>query len=82
MKPLTVKELKRQCEIEILKGNGDKVIMITDDDECNGYHYLWSPFITVEEYEKPVVYEGQKYELKFEFADESVAKKEDTIILG
>lgn len=82
MKPLTIKELKRQCEIQILQGNGDKVIMISQDDEGNSYHYLWYAFCPIEEYEKEVEYQGQKYQFDFEYADESVAKKEDTIILG
>ena len=32
-KPLTIKQLKEICEKEIKKGNGDKSIMISNDDE-------------------------------------------------
>ena len=82
MKPLTINELKRQCEIEILKGNGNKVIMISSDDEGNNYHYLWYSFTDIIEFEKPVEYQGEKFQFDFEYANENVAKKEDTIILG
>lgn len=82
MKPLTVKELKKECEKQILFGNGDRVIMISQDDEGNDYHYLWYSFITPEEYEKPVTLHGETFEIEFNYHNEDVAKKEDTIILG
>lgn len=41
---LTVKELLRQCEIQVKKGNGDKVIIISDDNEGNGFHGLFYDF--------------------------------------
>ena len=82
MKPLTIKQLKEECEKQIKKGNGDKVIMISQDDEGNGYHYLWYAFTTMKVMEEPVKIGDKLYECPFEFADESVAKKEDTIILG
>lgn len=81
-KAITVKELKRLCEIEILKGNGDNAILISSDDECNSWHYLWSGFVTVEEHEKPFEYMGQTYQFNFEEYDERVAKKENTITLS
>ena len=48
-RPLTVKELADACNKQIAKGNGDRVIMISNDDEGNGYHYLWYEFQTPEE---------------------------------
>lgn len=48
-KPLTVKQLLKICQDEIKKGHGDHTIMISDDDEGNGYHYLWYSFTTPEE---------------------------------
>lgn len=71
MKPLTIKELYELCEDQVKKGNGNKVIMISDDDEGNGYHYCWYAFTKPEEalIEDYVI-------------DERIAKKEDTIILG
>ena len=70
MRPLQVSTLYKLCEGQIKKGNGDKVIMISDDDEGNGYHYMWYSFSTVED-----AYAD-------EFINEEIAKKEDTIILG
>ena len=43
-KGLTVKDLAYACKIEIAKGNGDKHILITTDDEGNGYHTLFYAF--------------------------------------
>lgn len=81
-KPITVGQLYQLCKKEIMKGNADKVIMISQDDEGNGYHYLWYAFQTVKEYEQPVTYQHKMFVSKFEWADERVASKEDTIILG
>lgn len=81
-KPFTVKELKALCDMEIRKGNGDKVIMISDDDEGNGYHYLWYSFMTVKELEKPVKYKGELITPTPVNTSDNIAKKEDTIILG
>lgn len=72
-KPLTVKELYQECRKEINNGNGDKVIMISNDDEGNGYHYLWYSFTN----EVGEIMEYQPMEV-----DERIAKEEDTIILG
>lgn len=41
---ITVKELKRLCEIAIEQGQGEKVIQISDDDEGNGFHTLYYGF--------------------------------------
>lgn len=72
-KPLTVKELYQECRKEINNGNGDKVIMISNDDEGNGYHYLWYSFTN----EVGEIMEYQPMEV-----DKRIAKEEDTIILG
>lgn len=69
-KPITVEQLKKCCEEQIKKGNGKKVIMISDDDEGNGFHYLWYSFSGVDD-------TCEDY-----FINEDIAKKEDTIILG
>ena len=82
MKPITVKDLSNFCKKQIEKGNGDKVIMISSDDEGNSYHYLWYAFTTMKEMEEPVEFNGKVIEVPFEFANENIAKKEDTIILG
>lgn len=70
MKPITIEALKIMCEWEIKRGNGDKVIMISQDDEGNGYHYLWYTFASVDE-------AGAE-----DSVNENVATKENTIILG
>ena len=82
MKPITVKQLMMLCSKQVQAGNGDKVIMISNDDEGNGYHYLWYSFITVKEMEKPVEYDGQMITPEPIETCDSIAKKEDTIILG
>lgn len=45
-KPLTVNQLLKLCQEEVKKGRGDHTIMLSDDDEGNGYHYLWYSFTT------------------------------------
>lgn len=82
MKALTIKELYNECLKEIKKGNGDKTIMISSDDEGNSYHYLWYSFTPMEVMEEPIKIGSKVYKNNFEFTDERVAKKEDTIILG
>ena len=82
MKALTIIDLYKECEEQIRKGNGHKTIMISSDDEGNGYHYLWYSFTPIEVMEEPVKIGDKEYQSEFEYADENVAKKEDTIILG
>lgn len=82
MKALTIKDLLKECEKQVRLGNGDKTIMISQDDEGNGYHYLWYSFLDVKEYEKPVEYNGRTVKCDFYWCNENVAKKENTIILG
>lgn len=79
-KPITISMLKRMCEREIAKGNGSKSIMISNDDEGNGFHYLWYSFTSAKE----IVDEEKKYGFSdlLDDIDEKIAKVEDTIILG
>lgn len=44
MSALTVKDLHKYCERLIKHGEGDKKILISDDDEGNGYHELFFHF--------------------------------------
>lgn len=81
-KPLTIKQLYEECKKEIAKGNADKVIMISSDDEGNSYHYLLYSFTSMEKMEEPFEYNGKTIDMTFEYADERVAPKENTIILG
>lgn len=73
-KPLTVKELAKLCQDEIKKGHGDCSIMLSNDDEGNGYHYLWYSFITASELDGAFELENS--------LDERIAPKDKTIILG
>lgn len=83
MRELTVKDLLQLCMKECRKGNGDKVIMISDDDEGNGYHYLYYSFQLATELSKPFEYDGKMIDPgKINGLNENVAKEEDTIILG
>ena len=41
---ITVNELKKLVDEQIAKGNGEKHIIISDDDEGNGFHTLFYGF--------------------------------------
>ena len=70
MKPLTIQQLKDECEKQIKLGRGDNVIMISQDDEGNGYHYLWYSFSVA------------KYVVTEDEIHKDIASLDDTIILG
>lgn len=38
MKAITVNDLAKMCEVAKLQGLGNKKILLSDDDECNGFH--------------------------------------------
>ena len=44
METITVKQLLKACKEEIAKGNGDKHILISGDDEGNSFHELFYLF--------------------------------------
>ena len=46
MEPMTIKQLLEACQEAVNKGYGDKQILISDDDEGNGYHTLYFGFTT------------------------------------
>lgn len=48
-RPMTVKQLLKFCQEEIEAGHGDCSILLSDDDEGNGYHYCWYSFTMAEE---------------------------------
>ena len=75
-KPLTVKQLLKFCQDEIKAGHGDYSIMLSDDDEGNGYHYLWYSFSMAEE-----LLDTDSDTLNYTL-DESIAPINKTIILG
>lgn len=41
MKPVSVKELAALLDKAIKEGKGDCAVLVSDDEECNGYHELW-----------------------------------------
>jgi hypothetical protein len=41
MKPLTVNELSALLDKAIKFGYGDRIVCVSDDEECNGYHCLY-----------------------------------------
>lgn len=43
---MTVYELYKLCEEQVEKGNGNKSVVVPDDEEGNGYHDLFYPFLT------------------------------------
>ncbi len=46
---MTVKDLEKACNEQIKKGNGDKIIMLSGDDEGNSFHYMFYLFTDDEE---------------------------------
>lgn len=75
-KPLTVKQLYKECKKQIDAGKGDNVIMIPSDDEGNCYHYLWYSFCDAKEIlEDPDCYMSSDF-------NKDIAEMDDTMILG
>ena len=70
MKQLTVNDLLRLCQQAVNEGNGDKNIVLSDDNEGNGYHGLFYGFTLVTESFDDLIY------------DSSTNSIDDTIILG
>ena len=50
MEQMTVKALMEFCKKEIEKGNGDKMIVVADDNEGNGYHGLFYQFTEADDF--------------------------------
>ena len=46
MQQITVKVLYELVQKEMLKGNGDKMIVLSDDNEGNGYHGMFFGFVS------------------------------------
>lgn len=45
-KGITVNQLLNACKKEVENGNGEKIVMISSDDEGNAYHTLWYSFLS------------------------------------
>lgn len=74
MDVLTVKDLYNECKTQIERGNGDRKIMISQDDEGNGYHYLFFGMTKGEEMRDDDCFMMS--------VDENYVPIEDTIVLG
>lgn len=44
MEQIKVKQLYELCKAQVEKGNGDKYIVVADDNEGNGYHGMFFGF--------------------------------------
>lgn len=51
-KQLKVQDLYKLCEQEIKKGNSQRLIVISDDNEGNGFHGLFYGFTEINEKEQ------------------------------
>lgn len=74
MEVLTIKDLYNLCKEQITKGNADKKIMISDDDEGNGYHYLFYGMVSGEE-----MRDDDAFMMS---VDNNYVSIKDTIVLG
>ena len=69
MEMLTINDLAKFVNAEIKKGNGAKKIMLSNDDERNGYHGLYFAFTPTDKifsgsFPPSLPYEVNKEELK------------------
>ena len=48
-KILSVRDLTKLCMEEVRNGNGDKKILLSQDDEGNGFHALFYHFTPLDE---------------------------------
>ena len=42
LKPITVSELKELLDIAIEAGYGNDLVQVSNDEEANGYHFLYN----------------------------------------
>lgn len=70
MNQITVKELLELCKQAVKEGHGAKHIVISDDNEGNGYHGMFFGFTPLTEDFDEVIY------------DSRTSSPCDTIILG
>lgn len=64
MEQLTINKLAELCQKQIQKGNGNKKIVISDDNEGNGYHGLFYGFTTSLEDYKNDIYDSSETNIK------------------
>ena len=56
-KAITVEELAKSCLAQLKAGNGKKKILLSDDDEGNGYHEMFFLFTPAKD-----VFTGERYD--------------------
>ena len=61
LKQFTIEDLYRACEAEIKAGNGDKKVLISDDEEYNGFHQLNYGFCPAKDEECPLDFFTSNY---------------------
>ena len=44
--PITVQNLLDICKEQVKAGNGERIVLISDDDEGNGFHTLFFGFLS------------------------------------
>ena len=68
MRQVTVTDLFNLCKKEITKGNGSRKIVISDDNEGNGFHGLFYQFTEITEEDKDyyssLIYDSEETDLK------------------
>ena len=80
MAEITVKELLQLCQEEVDNGNGDKYIVVADDNEGNGYHGMFYGFSSAQELdEQSKIFGGS---IEDDIYDSCYKKVEEIIILG
>lgn len=70
---LTVNDLKRFCEYQIEKGNGHKHIIISCDNEANGFHTLFYQFMDSDD---------EEFEELLALEHDGTHTKDNCVILG
>ena len=70
MYQITVKDLLALCQQEVNNGNGDKHIVLSDDNEGNGYHGMFFGFAKCTKDYRDII------------SDSQYRSEKDTIVLG
>ena len=73
IKPLTIQELYESLAYQIQQGNGSKYAIITDDDECNGFHPVWNGAANMDEWDIDVLRICHLHGMTKEFVKEKCA---------
>ena len=77
---MTVRKLLELCKEEIKKGNGDKFIVVADDNEGNGYHGMFYGFTSAYDLDRELKTFGDSVENQI--YDSCYTNPEEIIILG